>query len=149
MNWNHKQIMAFCPHCAAAKDTDVWRRHVTFVNALPTAHAALALARARANASMEAGLPVLVMEDSDHREEHVAANMQAYAGLVTVGSYMVVQDTRFGRGVGTGPSRAIARFLEAQQALPAATREWTFKRDRSPEYFLFSQHSGGFLQRRS
>ncbi len=83
-------------------------------------------------------LKVLVMEDSNHQLDVVRANVWAYAPFVTPDSFLIVQDTRAGRFA--GPSEA--------------TREWlrgpgkgSFVRDRRPEYFLFSQHSGGFLRR--
>ena len=95
-----------------------------------------------------------LLQDSDHREEHVADNIKAYAPFVSIGSYLVVQDTRLGRF--KGPSQAISRFLEEQQerlrrgcgddVLPPRQQP-RFERDRRPEYFLFSQHSGGFLYR--
>ena len=63
--------------------------------------------------------------------------MSARAHLVTPGSYMIVQDTRGGRY--SGPTRAVAELL--------SRRPREFVRDRRPEYFLFSQHTGGFLRR--
>lgn len=92
-------------------------------------------------------------QDSDHRQEHVAENLRAYAPLVSIGSYLVVQDTRFGRF--KGPSQAISRFLAEQherqgrrgEVKSPPARHPRFERDRRPEYFLFSQHSGGFLYR--
>jgi len=36
---------------------------------------------------------VVVVLDSDHRKEHVAAELEAYARCVTPGSYLVVEDT--------------------------------------------------------
>jgi cephalosporin hydroxylase len=43
--------------------------------------------------AMAAGKRVLVVLDSNHTHEHVLAEMQAYAPLVSVGSYCVVFDT--------------------------------------------------------
>jgi cephalosporin hydroxylase len=43
--------------------------------------------------AMAAGKRVLVVLDSNHTHEHVLAELQAYAPLVSVGSYCVVFDT--------------------------------------------------------
>jgi cephalosporin hydroxylase len=43
--------------------------------------------------AMAAGKKVLVVLDSNHTHQHVLAELQAYAPLVTVGSYCVVFDT--------------------------------------------------------
>lgn len=144
-NWNHAQIAAFCPNCTAAKSHEVWREHVTYLRETPTSETALYTARTLARRAKAEGLPVLVMEDSDHREEHVETNLNAYAPFVSIGSYLVVQDTRFGRF--KGPSQAVSRFLERQERGAGNKLSPWFERDRRPEHFLFSQHSGGFLYR--
>lgn len=41
---------------------------------------------------------VMVILDSDHSAEHVAAEIEAYGPLVTPGCYLVVEDTIFGYG---------------------------------------------------
>lgn len=138
VNWNHAQMDVFCPWCLRANETNVWKRHVTYVNMLPTTAKALDTARRFADSVVASGHHVVVMEDSNHDYAVVKSNVWAYAKLVTPGSYLIVQDTRLGRYY--GPSQA--------------TREWlggpgkgSFVRDRRPEYFLFSQHAGGFLRR--
>jgi cephalosporin hydroxylase len=109
------------------------------MRALPTANHVLSVARALARNASAAGHAVMVMEDSDHVYDHVLPNLLAYADLVTPGSYLIVQDTRAGRMA--GPTHAIAQFI----ALPAG--HGRFVRDRRPEHFLISQHSGGFLRK--
>ena len=170
-NWNHGEMDAFCPHCARANETALWKEAVTYVRDVPTSKKALALATAAAAEATRDGYAVLVMEDSDHTYEHVLPNLDAYAHLVTRGSYMIVQDLRTGRGVFEGAARAVDNFLSRHKpraggahhhqlvhrargatsssttAAGASTSPPEFVRDRRPEYLLFSQHTGGFLRR--
>ena len=67
----------------------------------------------------------------------VSANLKAYAKFVTPGSYLLVQDTRL------GPP------LEAADAFLASEAGACFSRDRRPEYFMITQHWGGFLHRQA
>jgi cephalosporin hydroxylase len=60
------------------------------------------------------GKRVLVLLDSLHTKEHVAAELAAYAPLVPVGSYLIVQDTGVGPvGSSIGGRAAIDEFLAA------------------------------------
>ena len=61
---------------------------------------------------------VLVVLDSDHRQRHVAAEIAAYADMVTVGSYLIVEDSNAGGNPvhnqevpDAGPMGAIRDFL--------------------------------------
>ena len=78
------------------------------------------------------GKRVLVLLDSLHSKEHVAAELEAYAPLVGVGSYVIVQDTL------VGPIRAIDEFLAANDSFVA---------DRSRERYPDTNSVRGYLRR--
>ena len=75
---------------------------------------------------------VLVLLDSLHSKEHVAGELAAYAPLVTVGSYVIVQDTLL------GPKDAIDEFLASTD---------TFVADRKRERYPDTNSVRGYLQR--
>jgi cephalosporin hydroxylase len=85
----------------------------------------------------------LVILDSDHSRDHVAAELDAYAPLVSLGSYLIVQD-----GVvnghplepdfGAGPFEAVAEFL---------ARDRRFSVDTTRERMMFTFNPNGFLRR--
>jgi cephalosporin hydroxylase len=52
---------------------------------------------AAARAHVKPGETVLVLLDSNHSYQHVLAELRAYSGLVTVGSYIVATDGLMGR----------------------------------------------------
>jgi cephalosporin hydroxylase len=88
------------------------------------------------------GQRVMVDLDSDHRAEHVAAELRALAPLVSPRCYLVVEDTWIGRAVrfdqGAGPSEALAEWLAEGQP---------FEVDRWRERLLLTGNSGGYLRR--
>lgn len=90
------------------------------------------------------GEPVLVILDSDHREAHVFDELEAYADLVTPGSYVIVEDTNVnGHPVhpnfGPGPMEAVTKFLESRA---------DFKVDHSMQRYHLTLNPRGFLKRR-
>jgi cephalosporin hydroxylase len=87
--------------------------------------------------------PILVTLDSDHTQGHVAREMTLYSGLVTVGSYLVVEDTNVNGhpsrpDAGPGPWEAVTEFL-AQRS--------DFVADRDCERYLLTYCPRGWLRR--
>lgn len=87
---------------------------------------------------------VLVLLDSDHAEHHVLGELHAYAELVGVGDYMVVQDgvideLRIFRDSRPGPLGAIRKFL-------ATNDRFEIDRDKSTR-FLINHSPLGWLRR--
>ena len=90
------------------------------------------------------GQRVMVVLDSDHRKEHVLAELDAYAPLVTPGCYLVCEDTAInGHPIfaahGPGPAEALTEWL------PEHSDDWEV--DRRREKFLMTFNPGGFLRR--
>jgi cephalosporin hydroxylase len=88
-----------------------------------------------------AGRSTLVVLDSDHSQAHVEAELAAYAPLVPVGCYLVVEDSNIGqirKDLMPGPLQAIEAFL-------AGDRD--FEVDREREKFLITFNPSGYLRR--
>eukprot|EP01061_Rhynchopus_euleeides_P034525 TRINITY_DN58361_c0_g1_i1.p1 TRINITY_DN58361_c0_g1~~TRINITY_DN58361_c0_g1_i1.p1 ORF type:complete len:435 (+),score=163.50 TRINITY_DN58361_c0_g1_i1:60-1307(+) len=93
---------------------------------------------------------VLVVEDASHRYPETLHRMNVIYKYVTVGSYMLVQDTKMDRfvsrlrkkygGLKFGPMRSVDEFIKANQ-------NWEI--DRTFEYYIYSQHHRGFLKKTS
>jgi cephalosporin hydroxylase len=88
--------------------------------------------------------PVMVILDSDHSRDHVAAELEIYAGFVSSGSLMLVQDGVIDElpvfaADRPGPLPAIHEFLH---------RHPEFKVDeRLNHRFVVSHHPDGWLRR--
>jgi cephalosporin hydroxylase len=90
------------------------------------------------------GKRVMVFLDSDHHEKHVAAELKAYASLVTPGCYLVIHDTLLGGNPLTvdtdeNPMAAVKKFMVGND---------DFETDRSREKFLMTFSPNGFLRRK-
>jgi cephalosporin hydroxylase len=116
-----------------AKQLPIYRERVDFLLGSSTAPEVVAEVKRRV-----AGHGVVFILDSNHRKEHVLAELRAYADLVQVGGYIVVQDSNINGhpvvltpdGPGgyyaghPGPMEAIDEFLAADHRfLPDPRRE--------------------------
>lgn len=86
------------------------------------------------------GHTVLVTLDSMHTKEHVLKELKLYSNFVSLGSYIVVQDTRknFHPEWGPGPIAAVEEFLKTND---------NFIIDHSREKFILTWYPSGFLKR--
>ncbi|KEK22539.1 cephalosporin hydroxylase family protein [Bacillus gaemokensis] len=86
---------------------------------------------------------IMVILDSDHSKEHVLRELQLYSSLVSIGSYIVVEDTCInGNPIlpdwGPGPMEAVEEFLQTNN---------NFIIDESKHKFFMTFHPKGFLKR--
>lgn len=86
---------------------------------------------------------VMVILDSDHRRDHVLAEIERYSPMVSKGSYLVVEDTIVNGnpilpGFGPGPMEAIQEFLSTPPP---------FTVDRDREKFFLTFNPSGYLRR--
>jgi cephalosporin hydroxylase len=86
---------------------------------------------------------VLVILDSDHSASHVARELSEYAGFVTPGSYLIVEDTNINNhpvlpAFGPGPMEAVSSFLETNHQ---------FAVDEGRQKYHLTFNPRGFLRR--
>jgi len=90
-----------------------------------------------------AGAPAMVILDSDHKAEHVLAEIEAYRSLLQVGDYLIVEDTNVNGHptfpeYGPGPMEAVDQFLAGNDE---------FAIDERCERFLMTLNPRGYLRR--
>jgi cephalosporin hydroxylase len=112
---------------------------VTYVQASSTDPAVVQQVR---DAAPDGGT-VLVILDSDHSRDHVLDELRAYADLVSVGSYVVVEDTNVNGHpaypeFGPGPMEAVDAFLAEDDR---------FVVDESKEKFFMTFNPRGCLKK--
>lgn len=98
---------------------------------------------ARVREFLSDGDRVVVILDSDHSKDHVLAEMRVYAEMVTLGSYLIVEDTNVnGHPIlprhGPGPMEAVEEFVRSRS---------DFIIDRDREKFFMTFNPKGYLRR--
>ncbi|HEY0404496.1 MAG TPA: CmcI family methyltransferase [Pyrinomonadaceae bacterium] len=86
---------------------------------------------------------VMVILDSDHRAAHVLRELEIYSPLVSIGCYLIVEDTNAnGHPVlplyGAGPTEAVEQFMKTRTS---------FVVDREREKFFMTFNPRGYLRR--
>lgn len=87
------------------------------------------------------GRRTLIVLDSDHSQAFVEAELEAYAPLVPVGCYVIVEDSNIGqvrKDLMPGPLQAIQTFLSHNDE---------FEIDAEREKFLITFNPSGYLRR--
>lgn len=97
------------------------------------------LARERA-----AGRRTMVILDSDHRRDHVLAELRLHAPLVSPGCYLICEDTNV-NGHPVYPTFGPGPFEALQQYLSESPGMWTV--DAHRERLLVTFNPGGYLRR--
>jgi cephalosporin hydroxylase len=88
-------------------------------------------------------MALIALLDSDHSQAHVSRDLDLLSKYVSVGSYLVVEDTNINghptfRRFGPGPYEPVRGFL---------CRSDEFEVDRTREKFLMTFNPMGFLKR--
>ena len=86
---------------------------------------------------------VMVILDDDHHANHVAQELERYPALVSVGQYLIVEDTNVNgepimAGYGAGPQDALREWLKTRN---------DFVVDRTREKLFLTWNPGGYLKR--
>jgi len=127
------------PQIHDAPKYEVWKKHVIPITGSSTDPAIVD----RIKQQIPGGAVVLVTLDSDHSEAHVYNELKIYSKLVTVGSYLVLQDTNINghpvfKEFGPGPMEALDKFFAENH---------NFESDLSREKYLDTFYPRGWLKR--
>jgi cephalosporin hydroxylase len=134
-----------CKDCVNPSENKLWKKYVQFIQGSTTDGNVIAKIKETAAKYTK----VFFSHDSSHDAHIVYQDLINYAHLVSVGSYLVVQDTKMDRlkyGTYNGPLTAIRQFLDYQNKTTNRAN-YTFEVDRSVEIFYYTQHANGWLKR--
>lgn len=86
----------------------------------------------------ELGQKTMVILDCHHSASHVYKELEKYSKLVTIGQYIIVEDTDHRSAEGKGPAAAVKKFIKNNK---------NFIIDKNREKFGISSNLGGYLLR--
>lgn len=144
-NWN-KRNNHRCEGCITGEKHPLWTEsgNIHFIQGRVTD----AATREKVEPFVKAAKKVIVIEDASHRYPDTLQNIEAVHQWVSVGTYMLVQDTKMDRFVAAlkkkhgrykfGPMRSVDEFVAKHK---------NFVIDRKFEYLLYSQHHRGWLKK--
>ena len=128
------------PQMEKASKYKIWKERVEFIHGDSVSAGVIDLITKKVKNSK-----VLVTLDSLHSKEHVLQELKLYAPLVSLNSYIVVQDTHLGGHPnhhhsvsGQGPWEAVEEFLKTNK---------NFVIDHSREKHFITQNPSGYLLR--
>ncbi len=124
-----------------AAERSLWKKHVQFFHGSSTDPAIVAQI-----AQLVQGKTVLVVLDSDHTMKHVREELRLYSGLVSTGSYIVVEDTHYD-SVPTHPERGPGPMAAVNAFLQEGGSE-LFEQDITREAMVMTFNPGGWLKRK-
>ena len=92
---------------------------------------------------IDSTMKTMVILDSDHSMEHVLKELRIYSQFVSVGSYLIVEDTNINghpvlHSFGPGPMEAVDQFLKENNS---------FVEDKGKEKFHLTFNPKGYLLR--
>ena len=134
LNWYQGQEN--CKDCQSPDSNPLWKKYIKFYQGYSTDRLIIdSIKKESLNATS-----VFINHDGSHEAEVVFKDLKNYADLCTVGSYMVVQDTKLDRFRRVNPiNKAIDGFI---------AEDSRFIIDRELElFFFYTQHPKGYLKR--
>lgn len=130
---------SLCKKCTNPSQTDLWQRYIKFYKGSTTDQMVLE----KVNQYSQNASVVFVSVDASHEPLQVYNDLKAYATFVTIGSYIVVQDTKLDRLTRRSKSNSIHGFIDK-----FLDENSDFVMDRKIELlFYYTQHPKGFLKR--
>jgi cephalosporin hydroxylase len=132
----HKNWINICKDCSNPAESSLWKQYVTFYKGYTTDPKILETVEKYVNESKV----VFVIQDASHSGVDVYHDLVAYSKFVSVGSYIIAQDTKLDRiKRGKGITSNIEKFINENN---------NFMINREVEtLFYYTQHAKGYLKR--